>query len=146
MQVTQLTRSKFHTIQQNFFNAVRQSPTCCSIKETTVIATSLSYNEFVGESGRQVKTYSVRCFFHRVVNNHDRDKFGLSKDVSAIIYTSPVLLSKAMGKWILDDTKIRVTLLNREYLVSAIVYTGHVQAFDSCITVELRLKDVIHGG
>jgi hypothetical protein len=146
MQVSKLTRSKFHEVQRGFFNTVRQSPTCCEIKETTVSATSLSYSEFVGESDRTVKAYSIKCLFHRIVNNHDRDKFGLSKDVSAIIYTSPTILSAAMGKWQLDDTKIRVTLLGREYLVSAIFYSGHIEEYNSCISVELRLKDVIHAG
>lgn len=146
MQVSTLTRSKFHVIQQAFFNAVRQSPTCCTINETTVSATSLSYSDFVGESDRTTTAYKIRCFFHRIVNNHDRDKFGLSKDVSAIIYTSPNILSSVMGKWMLDDTKIKVTLFDREYLVSAIVYVGHVEEYGSCVTVELRLKDIIHGG
>lgn len=72
---------------------------------------------------------------------------GLTEDVSAIIYTTPLFLKQEFGTYKLEAKKItRITLLNETYLVKRIIFQGEIPEYNNCIAVEFHLTDDIRGG
>jgi hypothetical protein len=106
-----------------------------------------SYEKLVGNSPRSVaKSATLRCLDTRELDDFTRSNFGLTEDVTGIIYLSPTHLIQQFGDWKLDARKLRLTLLDETYYCKRVKYIGHIPKFNACLAVEIRLVDTIHGG
>jgi hypothetical protein len=141
-----ITPTLFGKIQREFYLNVISSPICCKLTIESSVKVALSYESFIGESVRESISYDIRCLYNRTLDNHTRQKFGLSEDVSSTLYLSPILLQEIVGNWELDARKLSVNLLGEEYLVQRVQKIGYIPHFNACLAVELRLIDNIKAG
>jgi len=122
------------------------SPTTITLTVTTALTEANSYKKLVGESTRVTKHYTLHCLFDRILTKATRGKFGLRDIVSGTVFLSPIQLVEVLGHWKYEYHNLKVHLLGKDYVVDTIMYMGEVEEFNSCICVQLRLMDLIHGG
>jgi hypothetical protein len=100
----------------------------------------------LGENTRSIEAYKVKALFKRDFSSFERQKQGLTTDTSAVIYTSPKLLKSLFNDYKIDPLRLKIELEGEKYLVKTIIYQGQVDAYNSCICVEIRLVDDVRGG
>ena len=140
-----MAKNKFH-------ESVKRSPVCCSITVETATENS-GYDAIVGNSNRVKVTKSVQCLYTRNFDSYERTKYGLSENVSGIVYISPKLFKDAFEiteltpEWAkVNGKKFTINLMGETFLCEKIVLTGYIPTYKDSIAVEIRLKDDINAG
>lgn len=141
-----LSHTTFVQVQAQFHRIVQSSPLCANLVIVESTPEAGSYDTLMGNSTRSItKEVPLKVLFNRNVDDNTRTKFGLSEDVSGVLYVSPIDLIIATGSWKLDGRKLKVQFLEETYLVKRVHYISNVPKFSSCLAVEIRLYDDIHG-
>lgn len=94
-----ITPSKFKELQKLFFQKVGSccNPTSLKLKFVAVTSTN-SYDEFTGDGERSVdKEVDLKCLYLRNISDKQREKTGVSQDVTDIVYISPLELEAKYG-------------------------------------------------
>jgi len=82
-----------------FFNKVTSccNPSTIKLKFIKSISTG-SYTDFTGDSIRELdKEVELKCFYLRSISDKQREKTGVSQEVTDIVYVSPIELEKKYG-------------------------------------------------
>lgn len=128
---------KFKKLQKLFFKQVTSScnPTTVTLKFIKLTSTG-DYTDFTGDSGREVdKEVVLSCFYTRSLSNKQRDKFGVSEDVTTILYISPIELKNKFGSDTLPE------YVRRSYSQIAIEFLGKHHEIDSIKDLEPMQSD-----
>lgn len=94
-----LSSTHFEKLQNLFFKKVT---TCCNPASVTFEMLSITspndYSEFTGDGNRSIdKSFDLKCFYQRNISDKQREKLGVTQDVTDIIYISPLELEKKYG-------------------------------------------------
>lgn len=138
MGVTKITQARLIKYRDTFQREVSKQDISVELTLTTT-TTDGAFTDFTGDSTRNPNTYLVPCLYKRQFSTHERTKYGLSDDVTGVIYMAPKDLEKIVGKWRFSKQEVKVNLHDIDYLVESVVYNA--PHFDTCISVEMRLKD-----
>jgi hypothetical protein len=146
------SKSRFDLAKNKFHESVKRSPICCSV--TIESATeNIGYDAIVGNTPRNKVSKSVQCLYTRNFDSYQRTKYGLSENVSGVIYLSPKLFRDAFQltdltpEWVkLNGKKVSVELMGETFMCEKVVLSGYIPTYKDCVAVEIRLKDDINAG
>lgn len=124
-----ITPSKFAQLQKLFFNKVTK---CCNPSSVTFSFIKLTseggFADFTGDSSRSIdKEVSLRCFYDRNLSDKSREKYGVSSEVTTIVFISPLELKQKYGDIKFPDyvrtsfSQISVTFLGKHYEIENII-------------------------
>ena len=132
-----VSRSHFLRTREVFWKTVRKAPSSVllTVSEPTPLP---GYSGFMGESERNPTTAELKCLYRRDFTPADRSKFGIARDITAVIYISPIDLYAQFGNFRLDWNKVSLTFNGRRLSVRTARYEGEI--FDSCVSVTLQCE------
>lgn len=139
-----VSKTKFLEYQKTFFNKVKDSPYSVNLIKTTVTVTPGTLEEFVGASTRSAVTNSFPCLYEKIVNDRQREKYGLPSTVDGLIFLSPLQLIPVYGDFVIDKNKTKVQFEFREQVIDHVVYMESM--YGTCIGIQLNLRDDLKGG
>jgi len=124
-----ITPSKFAQLQKLFFSKVT---TCCNPSTVTLnfikLTTNGDYADFTGDSERDIdQEITLRCFYDRNLSDKRREKYGVSTEVTDIVFISPLELKAKYGnirfpEYILSSfSQISVGFLGKHYEIDNII-------------------------
>jgi hypothetical protein len=126
---------------------VRKSPITATLTITEAQVSSNPLDAIVGDSPRTTRVFTdVPVLFSRTFDSHARTKYGLSDEVSGIIYTSPQILKEFLGVERIAAQSLTINLLGENYLCERVVYQGDIPLYGTYYYAEMRLKDIKKGG
>jgi len=145
-----ITPSKFRSIQELFFKKVTLCCNPSSIKlKFIVVASTNDYDSFTGDGERSVdKEVELKCFYLRNISDKQREKTGVSQDVTDIVYISPLDLERKTNSDQLPDyirnsySNIMVEFLGTNYNVVNIKELEPMQVGNKfvCLAYQFNLK------
>jgi hypothetical protein len=95
-----MTKEQFRYFQRSFFKHLTGSfnPVTLKITKISVDHQGDALNSFVGDGVRsEVETYELKALYKRMVSNKEREAYGVSADVSIVVYVSPLELEAQTG-------------------------------------------------
>ena len=143
-QITRITQTRFVRFRQQFFKTLQCVPSECTLIFTSKAESTGQFTNFTGESDRVKEEHTVKCLYKREFSANDRVKYGLHEDVSGVVYVAPTDLVDALGTFKIDKRKFSVLLNEINYIVDTVIFRGPF--YNSCIAVEIRVKDPDRGG
>jgi hypothetical protein len=138
-----LTHTHFLRAREIFYQTVSKSPTSCTLRINEVVYSD-DYSDFIGDSPRKKIDFKVKCLFTRNITPAQRDKYGLSELVTALVYISPKSLEQEFGTWKINRLKTTVIFYEEEFVIEGILYQGEI--YDNCVSIVLQLKTADRGG
>jgi hypothetical protein len=139
--------NRYSLIKKKFYETVLRSPVCCKITLATYNQNAQGYDAVVGNTTRTETSVTLPCLYTRTFDDRTRSKYGLTNNVSGMVYVSPDQLVQAFGTYRLPDNQVTIELTGEKFYCAKIVYNGEISNYnDSCVSVEFRLKDIINAG
>jgi hypothetical protein len=138
-------------LQTTFFSRIGgcNNPASVTIQIPKITAFS-TFTDFTGDSAEDFakNEYVVKCLYTRNISQKDRDRYGISEEVSTRVFISPLDLKKVYGEYRFTEeimackNTIRCIFLGVTYEVFQIVELEPmvIQGKDVSIAIELRLK------
>ena len=141
-----ISKAAFLGYQTQFYNKLRNTPYRVNLLYTSIVGgTSEDFTaEFVGDSQREVTSYSFQTLYEKEISNRMREKYGLPMEVNGIIYLSPRQLTPVFGDYHLDWNRTKVQFEGRTQVIDKVVYLEEL--YGSCVGVQIFLKDSLKGG
>ena len=142
----------FIRIQERFFRKLQSctNPSSVNIKFLKITNTSGSLlGGFTGENERTVdKEITVRCFYQRYGNDKQRERAGVTEEVNASIYISPMDLFAKTGEYRFSEevrkaySKIAINFLGEYWEIERIEELEPFQAngVHNCCAIQINLK------
>jgi hypothetical protein len=145
-----ITPSKFKSIQELFFKKVALCCNPSSIKLIFVkVASQNDYDSFTGDGERSVdKEVELKCFYLRNISDKQREKTGVSQEVTDIVYVSPLDLERKTGSMDFPDyiknaySNLLVDFVGSRYSIVNIKELEPMQVGNKfvCLAYQLNLK------
>lgn len=142
-----ISKNKFLSYQRLFYRKLMGVPYKIQLEFSKVIqvpTTGFSLDSFVGDSPREPEIIEINALYEKEISTRVRDKFGLSREVNGVVYISPLQLIPKIGTFNLDWNKTKVHFEGRIQVIEKIVYLE--QLYDSCVGIQIFVKDAIKGG
>ena len=140
-----ISQATFLRYQQTFATKVKASPYSVILKTIVVTTTPGSLEEFTGDSARNIgSTNSIPCLYEKTINPRQREKYGLPDTVDGVLFISPLQLIPLFGSFRLSKNKTIFIFQEREQVIENITYLELLH--NSCISVQINLKDSLKGG
>lgn len=131
-------------MQEELYLTFNNSPLVCTLHIASIDAGATSFQRFVGESSRTYTDYPIKCLWDRNFSPYQREKYGISEDVTGAVYLSPKMVKKKLGYWKLDKLKTKISFNGENFIVDELNFLGEM--YNSCIAIELRLVSDVKGG
>lgn len=138
-----ISEIKFNGYRQTFYEKVVKSPYQVTMKIVTA-TTGNSFQDFVGDSSRTEVSYQFPCLYEKIVNQRQREKYGLPDTTEGIIYLSPLQLVPVIGTFVLDKNKTTFIFEYRPQVIDNITYLESL--YGSCVGLQIAVKDSLKGG
>lgn len=89
----------YSAIQERFFSRLISCSNPSSVTISFIkVSHRNSFESFLGDGQREeVKTFKLRCFYQRYTNNKQREKAGVTEDVTYSLFISPLELQQKTG-------------------------------------------------
>lgn len=143
-----ISKSQFVMYQETFYKKLLQTPHKIKLEviETRVKPNDgeFSIDSFVGDSIRESKFYEFQALYEKDIPNRVREKYGLADTVNGVIYLSPKQLKPKLGTHVLNMNRTKVHFCGRVQVIDKIIYLEEM--YDSCIGVQIFVKDDLQGG
>lgn len=146
-----MTRFHYLRLQKTFFTRLNCSCADSVVKITHPKATVINtFTDFTGDNKRSDETtYELPCLYQRNISDKERSKYGISNDVSARIYVSPLSLEKVTGYKIFTPEirkvkgRIQCEIFDEKFMVDQIIDLEPLPMTEGgtlVLAYELRLK------
>lgn len=142
--------SKFFNYQGIFYNKVQASEMIIELGIEVAAAPSGNFlRDFGGVNPRSVATWhKFPALYEANFDDFNRDeKVGLTEQESGTIYLSPLQLIPVFNSFIIDRKATVIRKWNgtayHEFIISNVKYLEPL--YDSCLAVEINLKEAIRG-
>lgn len=145
-----ITLAKFKSIQSLFFKRVIACGNPSSVKLLFISALATNdYDSFTGDGVRTIdKEVNLSCFYLRNITDKQRERTGVSQDVTDIVYISPIDLGYRYGSTQFPDyirnaySNLMVDFMGSRYSVVNIKELEPMQVDNQwvCIAYQLNLK------
>lgn len=139
-----LAKSSFEKFQAIFYRKVAASPYSITLSIITPTTVQGSMEEFVGDSDRDVKQYEFPCLYEKTVDVMQREKYGLPDMIDGIVFLSPLQLVPVLGTYLINKERTKITFEGRTHVIDRVIYLESL--FNSCVSVQLDIKDDLKGG
>lgn len=143
-----LTPTKFLQYQEAFYCECVASPLRATLKVQVVnnagVTDDDNFAKFVGDSERTETLNDVPVLWERTLDPINRSKWGIEQSRDTTLYIPPKVLERKLGTYNLRTESIRVTFMEREWLVDKIQKLSPLYA--SCIALEFHLQSATKGG
>ena len=142
-----VTRSHFLRYQEALYQKILSVPYKVGLEVSAVNgspSSGFSINAFVGDSPRTLNTYELQALYVKEISNREREKYGLPMEVNGEVYFSPKQLVPLFGTYLLDWNKTKIHFEGRIQVIDKVVYLEKM--YDTCIGIQLFLKDSLKGG
>jgi len=107
-------------------------------------SSGFSLTNFVGDNPRTPILYKLQCLYNKEISNREREKYGLPMEVNGEIFLSPKQLVPLFGTYKLNWNKTKVHFEERIQVIDRIIYLEPM--YESCVGVQVFVKDVLKGG
>lgn len=145
-----VTKTQFLRYQNAFYKKLQSVPYKVQLEVTTVKESEpteeFSMDSFVGDSQRTSVLYEFRTLYEKEVSNRMREKYGLPHEVSGVVYFSPRQLIPKLGDYHLDWNRTKVHFEGRTQVIDRIVYLEEFKEYNTCIGIQIFVKDDLKGG
>ena len=146
-----VSAEKFAKLQRLFFQKVTSG---CNVSTVDLkfieVSSESALTKFTGDGKRTVKkSVNLKCFYKRNISDKDREKMGVSQDVTSIVYISPLDLNAKTGSMSFDDditesySGIMVEFIGKLYQIESIIDLEPM--FDGkewvCLAYQINLKN-----
>lgn len=138
-----LTPTRLAHFREVFFRKVSASPYSATLLFTTVGVAASALDAFVGSSPRTVTEISLPALYVKNVSPTERTKYGLSDNVTGILYLSPNHLLQLRGTFRVDHRMVQVNFFDHLDNVESVSYDEDL--FDTCVAVVLGLRSATPG-
>ena len=146
--VNHLTPTKFLQYQEAFYCECVESPLRATLKVQVVdnagVTDNDKFDDFVGDSTRTETLTDIPVLWERTLDPINRSKWGIEQGRDTTLYIPPKILEKKLGTFELRTESVRVTFMEREWLVDKIQKLSPI--FGSCIALEFHLQSATKGG
>lgn len=148
MPVQALSHQKYLNLRSRFALEVNKSPVIATLVYITPTSSG-SFTDLTGESARTEGNYNVKCLYDRNMTEYKRSKFGLTHDVSGLLYLSPIHIAGAVPSGItwadffINFERLHVILYGERYQVGLPRFKEPL--YNTYIAVELHLKNIAKG-
>lgn len=142
-----LTRSHFRRFQEAFYRKLLNTPFTVELETVQIISTpteDFSLADFVGDNPRIPSNHRFQALYEREIPKRVREKYGLPSEVNGVVYLSPLQLVPVLGTFKLDWNKTKVHFTEHTQVIEKIEYLEPL--YESCIGIQLFLKDSLKGG
>ena len=143
-----ITKAKFISYRNSFYQKLINTPYKIKLEIITVISvpepTEFSMDAFVGDSPRTSSLYEFQALYEKEISSRTREKYGLAKEVNGTVYLSPLQLIPKFGTYKLDWNRTKVHFEGRVQVIDRIILLEEL--YDSCVGIQLFLKDDLKGG
>lgn len=142
-----ITQGNFRRYQEAFFRKIKATPFTIQLEIVTIIRTGkagFSLEDFVGDNERTSTFHTFNALYEREIPLRSREKYGLPKEVNGVVYLSPLQLVPVLGTFELNWNKTRVHFTGHTQVIQKIEYLEPL--YNSCIGLQLFLKDTLKGG
>lgn len=142
-----ISKGKFLSYQSAFYKRIMATPYKVQLEVVEVSKKSDDFmDSFVGDSERSSKLYEFRALYEKEISNRTREKYGLPKEVSGVIYLSPKQLTPIFGDYHLNWNTTKVHFEGRTQVIDRIIYLEELTDYKSCIGLQIFIKDDSKGG
>ena len=143
-----ISKGKFLQYQRMFHQKIVNTPHTIGLEVVSLVRVpsegEFSLDAFVGDSSRTPVIYSLQALYVRDIPMKAREKYGLPIEVNGMIFLSEIQLTNTVGSFRLDWNKVKIHFQGGVQVVQKVEYLEPL--YDSCIGVQLFLKDVLKGG
>lgn len=143
-----VSQAKFSSYRSLFYQKLLQTPYKIQLEVVSIQKVEpteeFSLDAFVGDSPRNSKFYEFQALYEKEISDRDREKYGLPKEVNGVVYLSPLQLVPVFGTFKLDWNKTKVHFEGSTQVINKIVYLE--QLYDSCVGIQIFVKDDLKGG
>jgi hypothetical protein len=109
------------------------------------------FEAFVGDSKKSTQTKKLPYLFDFEAVGSQREKYGISKDINAVVYIPQASLEQAFGIKKFDDLGSRTSYRNfkirfkeEDFIIDAVNYLEEL--YGMCVAIQLNLKTDKKGG
>lgn len=145
-----VTKTKFLQYQNLFYKKLLSTPYKIQLEIVAVQkvehAEEFSMDAFVGDSPRTSKFYEFRALYEKEISNRTREKYGLPQEVNGVVYLSPKQLVPKLGDYHLDWNKTKIHFEGRTQVIDRIIYLEEFKEYNTCIGIQIFVKDDLKGG
>jgi len=144
-----VTKGQFLNYQNIFYQKLLRTPHSVSLEVVTVHhehpEEEFSFERFVGDSKRETKLYdNIQALYEKEVPNRTREKYGLSYEVSGVVYLSPKQIEPIFSTYVIPLNTTKIHFNGRVQVIDKIIYLEEM--YGSCVGIQIFVKDVIRGG
>lgn len=140
-----VTRRRFLALREEFHDQVSVQQQSVLLEWNRVSQASNSLDKFRGDSPEFVNRKRIKCLFDLTINAKKREKYGISEDISCVVWLSPIGIKTAFGTQKLpNDYQFTVVFQNERYVIESARYLEEM--YGSYIGVQLNLKTDRKGG
>ena len=145
-----VSKNKFLQYQNLFYSKLQKTPYKIQLEIITVEkhndSKGFSIDDFVGDSKRTSKFYEFRALYEKDISSRTREKYGLPQEVNGVVYLSPKQLVPKLGDYHLNWNRTKVHFENHVQVIDRIIYLEEFKEYDSCVGIQIFLKDDLKGG
>lgn len=143
-------KNKFLSYQNTFFQKIQATPYKVQLEVIEVKkrkdTDEFSLEDFVGDSPRTSKFYTLRALYEKQISDRTREKYGLPKEVNGVVYFSPKQLVPLFGTYHLDWNRTKIHFEGSTQVISKIVYLEEFKEYGTCVGIQIFIKDDLKGG
>lgn len=142
-----VTHSRFLRYQEVLYQKILRVPYTIELEIVSVqndTSLGFSLTNFVGDNPRTPILYKLQCLYNKEISNREREKYGLPMEVNGEIFLSPKQLVPLFGTYKLNWNKTKVHFEERIQVIDRIIYLEPM--YESCVGVQVFVKDVLKGG
>lgn len=139
-----LSHSRFLRYQGIFYRNVVNADMVIELGVTTAVQPTGDFlTDFTGSSNRDITWFKFPALYSTSINTAIREITGISETEQGQIFLSPLQLIPVLGYYKLDKLKVRIKKSEHLFLVEKITYLEPL--YNSCIALQLDLRDAIKG-
>lgn len=138
-----LTPTRLVHFREAFYRKVNASPYSATLLLTTVEVAATALDAFVRSSPRTVREVVLPALYVKNVSSAERTKYGMSDNVTGMLYLSPNHLIQATGTFRVNQRTTQVKFFAHLENVESVSYDEDL--FDTCVAVVLGLRSGVAG-